>query len=116
MNSIVCRSALLVSVILGAASLAVSQERLSQNLLAAEADETFDLNIDQRRITERKFHAGTAVGVESADGSLLVEVGVALSAGTIDVSLQNVRGRVHFRGSLARLRDVINQRRTAVLP
>ena len=75
------------------------------------ADETFDLNIDLRRITEENFAASTAVGTDETSSGLDLQIGVALSAGRIDVLLRNVRGRVRFRGSLERVLDVLNVRR-----
>ena len=81
------------------------------------ADENFDLNIDQRRITESDFEASTSVevGEESARG-LNLRVGVALSARSIDVLLRNVRGRVRFRASLEHLLQRIGERRPASPP
>lgn len=77
------------------------------------ADETFDLNITERRITERDFEASTSVeaGEESARG-LSLKIGVAVRAGEINVLLRNVRGRVRFRGNLERVLERLNLRRT----
>ena len=79
-----------------------------------DADESFELNIAERRITEQHFFASTAVaaGEEGARG-LDLRVGVAVGAERIDVTLRNVRGRVRFRGSLDALRRVLDARRTA---
>lgn len=68
------------------------------------ADETFDLDIAERRITEESFAASTAVelGGEGRRG-VSVRVGVAVGAERIDVLLRNVRGRVRFRASLEEL-------------
>ncbi|HEY0080958.1 MAG TPA: hypothetical protein VGB73_20305 [Pyrinomonadaceae bacterium] len=81
------------------------------------ADENFDLNIDQRRITESDFEASTSVevGEEGARG-LNLRVGVALSARSIDVLLRNVRGRVRFRASLEHLLQRIGERRPSQSP
>jgi hypothetical protein len=78
------------------------------------ADETFDLNITERRITRRNFEASTSVevGEESARG-LDLKVGVAVGADSIDVLLRNVRGQVRFRATLERILERINSRRTA---
>jgi hypothetical protein len=77
-------------------------------------DETFELNIAERRITERDFFASTAIeaGESSAHG-LSLRIGVAVSAGSIDALLRNVRGSVRFRGSLDALRRVLDARRRA---
>ena len=76
---------------------------------AGDADEDFELNIVERRITEANFFASTAVG--GAAGGLDLRVGVALGAGRIDVLLRNVRGRVRFRGSLGALGRVLDAHR-----
>jgi hypothetical protein len=79
-----------------------------------EADESFELNISERRITEQNFFASTAVaaGEEGARG-LDLRIGVAVGAERIDVTLRNVRGSVRFRGSLDALRRVLDARRPA---
>jgi hypothetical protein len=78
----------------------------------ANADETFDLNITERRITERDFAASTSVelGEETARG-LLLRVGVGVGADEINVLLRNVRGHVRFRASLERVLERLNVRR-----
>jgi hypothetical protein len=73
-------------------------------------DEDFDLNIDQRHITEHDFFASTSVALGDAQ-SPLVRIGVALGAQEIDVLLQGVRGHVRFRASLDQLTRIINARR-----
>ncbi|HLL71543.1 MAG TPA: hypothetical protein VK363_08935 [Pyrinomonadaceae bacterium] len=77
-----------------------------------DVNEDFELNIDERRITERDFYASTAIeaGEESARG-LYLRVGVGVGASEIDVLLRNVRGRVRFHGSLEALRRVLDARR-----
>jgi hypothetical protein len=76
------------------------------------ADETFELNITERRITRRDYENSTSVEVfgEGTRGVNL-RVGVAVGATSIDVLLRNVRGRVRFRGSLEQLLQRINARR-----
>jgi hypothetical protein len=68
------------------------------------ANEDFELNISERRITRNNYEASTTVeaGEESARG-LRLRVGVAIGANTIDVLLRNVRGHVRFRASLERV-------------
>jgi len=61
--------------------------------------EDFELNIDQRHINVGEYHAETAITAEGARG-IRLNVGVALRASDIDVSLRNVRGRVRFHGPL----------------
>jgi len=80
-------------------------------------DENFELNITERRITERDFFASTAIelGEASARG-LSLRVGVAVGASEIDVLLRNVRGSVRFRASLDALQRVLDTRRPLVAP
>jgi ribosomal protein S28E/S33 len=78
------------------------------------ANEDFDLNITERRITETDFHAETAieVGDEGARG-LNLRVGVAVRASEIDVLLRNVQGHVRFRASLEQVLRLLDSRRAA---
>ena len=78
----------------------------------ADADEDFELNIEQRRISEKEFHAETAVETDGARG-LRLGVGVALRANDIEVLLLGVRGHVRFRGSLAPVLRLLEVRRAA---
>jgi hypothetical protein len=95
----------------GAAQTATAPE--SQN--RTSANETFELNITERRITERDFAASTTVevGEETARG-LLLRVGVAVGADEINLLLRNVRGRVNFRATLERVLERLNARRAPV--
>lgn len=79
------------------------------------ADEDFDLNIGERRITEHDFFASTSVAIGDARIPLL-RVGVALGAQEIDVLLRNVRGHVRFHGSLERVQRVLDERRAQPPP
>ncbi|MET0648580.1 MAG: hypothetical protein ABW208_18365 [Pyrinomonadaceae bacterium] len=76
----------------------------------ATADEDFELNIDVRRISEKDFHAETAVETDGARG-LRLDVGVTLRASDIEVLLRNVRGHVRFRASLAPVLRLLDARR-----
>jgi hypothetical protein len=80
----------------------------------SNVDENFELNIAERRITERDFFASTAIeaGESSAHG-LSLRIGVGVGASEIDVLLRNVQGRLRFRGSLEALRRVLDARRPA---
>lgn len=84
----------------------------AQGNLPANVDEKFELNIAERRITERDFFASTAIelGELSARG-LSLRIGVAVGANEIDVLLRNVQGRVRFRASLDALRRVLDAHR-----
>jgi hypothetical protein len=70
------------------------------------ADETFELNIVERRYSQENFAASTAVGT-SGERNLNLNIGVALSAGRIDLLLRNVHGTVRFRGSLDRILEIV---------
>ena len=84
----------------------------SETETRSSANETFELNITERRITERDFAASTTVeiGEETARG-LLLRVGVAVGADEINVLLRNVRGRVSFRATMERVLARLNARR-----
>ena len=96
----------------GAPSDAAAETASPQTVSRTTADETFELNIAERRITEHDFAASTAVeaGEETARG-LRLRVGVSVGADEINVLLRNVRGRVNFRATLARVLDRLNTRR-----
>ena len=83
----------------------------------ASADEDFELNIVERRITEESFSASTAVelGGEAGRG-LSLRVGVAVGAERIDVLLRNVRGTVRFRASLEEVTRRLGADRPAPAP
>ena len=95
-----------------AASAAAPQTASEPSASRTTADETFELNITERRIIEHNFAASTTVeaGEETARG-LLLRVGVAVGAEEISALLRNVRGRVSFRATLARVLDRLNTRR-----
>ncbi len=84
----------------------------SQSTNRTSADETFELNINERRISQSDFEASTSVeaGEETARG-LSLRVGVAVRADEINVLLRNVRGRVRFRASLERVLERLSVRR-----
>lgn len=84
----------------------------TQPTQATDADEEFELNIAQRRISEKNFHAETAVETDGARG-LQLGVGVALRASNIEVMLLGVRGHVRFRGNLAPVLRLLEARRPA---
>lgn len=85
-----------------------------QRATRGDADEDFDLNIAERRITEADFFASTSVETDDAQArGLNLRVGVAVGAERIDVLLKNVQGHVRFRASLDALRRVLDARRNA---
>jgi hypothetical protein len=95
-----------------AARVATTQTSSTPTANRATADETFELNITERRIVEHDFAASTTVevGEETARG-LFLRVGVAVGADEINVLLRNVRGHVSFRATLAPVLDRLNARR-----
>ena len=117
------RLALALSLVAASCALALAQTESAASAVTVQtasgppanrttADETFELNITERRIIEHDFAASTTVevGEETARG-LLLRVGVAVGADEINVLLRNVRGRVSFRATLARVLDRLNARR-----
>ncbi|HEX8147441.1 MAG TPA: hypothetical protein VF591_09700 [Pyrinomonadaceae bacterium] len=103
-------------VVAAASSVSFAQTQAGDERAAAPArstaDEEFDLNIERRRISEKDFHAETAVETDGARG-LRLGVGVALRASNIEVLLLGVRGHVRFRGSLAPVLRLLEARRPA---
>lgn len=76
------------------------------------ADETFQLNIQQKRIAENNFRAGRVVSIASATKPpVALRIGAEIQAESIVVTLKSVFGDVRFRGSLEKIRDQINQHR-----
>lgn len=99
-------NASLIFVALSASAAGQSREArahsaLEQQRSSATADETFDLDIDFRRIVEENFTASTDVEAGGDRSALSLRVGVAVRANEINVALRNVQGRVRFRASLA---------------
>lgn len=95
-----------------AESFSGTAQAASESASRTKADETFDLNIAERRIIERDFAASTSVevGEEAAQG-LLLRVGVSVGAEEINVLLRNVQGHVRFRATLERVLERLNTRR-----
>lgn len=85
----------------------------SDSTARTSADETFDLNIRERRITRSDFAASTSVevGEESAQG-IHLRVGIAVVAKEINVLLRDVYGHVRFRATLEPVLQRINSRRS----
>lgn len=112
--SLAARIVSLLAIIASAAVCGASQQRVPAVVESAQrvtADETFNLNITERRITEKDFFAATSVGFDRREGkNVSMNVGVEVRAGKINVLMRNVTGTVRFRGSLQRILDVINSR------
>jgi len=74
------------------------------------ADENFQLNIIEKRITETNFERSTEVRlVNDNRGGLLLQVGVGVQAQKIDVLLRGIFGNVRFRASLEAIKQRIEQ-------
>jgi hypothetical protein len=85
----------------------------SQTVNQATANEDFELNIVQERITETNFARSTSVELSNNNrGGLRVEVGVGVRAEQVDILLRGIYGRVRFRASLESLRQRIEQLQT----
>jgi hypothetical protein len=66
-----------------------------------KAEETFELNITERRITKSNYAASTSVEIDSRSArGVSLRVGVAVSAAQIDVLMRGVAGHVRFKASL----------------
>ncbi|MFY9620549.1 MAG: hypothetical protein WAQ99_12135 [Pyrinomonadaceae bacterium] len=104
----------MLAIISSAAMYCAGQQKLPpppDPVQRVSADETFDLNIVERRITETDFFASTSVGFHSREGkNVSMNVGVEVRAGKIDVLMRNVTGTVRFRGSIQKILDRINSR------
>ena len=98
----------------GSSATTTPQQTASASEARTSADETFELNITERRITKSDFEASTSVeaGDESARG-LDLRVGVTVGADSIDVFLRNVRGQVRFRATLERVLQRLNSHRAS---
>ncbi len=92
-----------------------TQTTTARSAEQTNANENFELDIASRRITENNYQASTAIET-NADNTrgVNLRVGVFLNANRIDVSLRNVRGQVRFRGSLERVLERLNLRRSVV--
>lgn len=64
-------------------------------------DEEFQLDIAERRITETDFQASLAVELNPGETQgLALQIGTAVGAGQIDLTLRGVHGQVRFFGDL----------------
>ena len=104
----------MLTIVAFAAVCGASQQRIpppAEPVQRALADDTFELKIVERRITENDFFAATSVGFVGHEGTnLSMNVGVEVRAEKIDVLMRNVTGTVRFRGSIQRIVDLLNSR------
>jgi hypothetical protein len=87
----------------------IAEKPIESSLPSTDANETFELNIDERSFTKTNFEASTAVDTGGGARGVNVRIGVSLTAGRIDVLLRNVRGNIRFRGTLDRILEVIGK-------
>lgn len=74
------------------------------------ADEKFQLNIIEKRITETNFERSTEVNLTTDNrGGLRLQVGAGVQADKIDVFLRGIFGNVRFRASLEAIKQRIDQ-------
>lgn len=75
------------------------------------ADENFELNIGESRVTETDYERSTrvSIGDEQDKSGLSVGVGAIVQAQRIDILLRGINGRVRFRASLDEIQKRIEQ-------
>lgn len=74
-----------------------------------KADENFKLNITNKTVTETDYESKVAVAVNSeTNPPVSVNVGAAVKAEQITLTLKNIFGDVRFRGSLEKILNQIN--------
>ena len=78
------------------------------------ADENFKVNITDKKITETNYESKVELNLKPEKrSSVSVNIGAAVRAGQITVSMKNVFGDVRFRGSLEKITNQINLLRPA---
>ncbi len=83
----------------------------SSNVPRTSADENFQLNITESRVTEINYERSTSVALFSdTNGSgINLRVGATATGAKIEITLLNVTGNVRFRASLDAIRKRIEQ-------
>ena len=74
------------------------------------ADEDFNLNITEERVTETNYERSTKVEIADGRKSLSVGVGAAVGAQRITLTLRGITGSVRFRASLEKISRLIEDR------
>ncbi len=73
------------------------------------ADENFKVSITNKKVVETDYESKVELNVNSANlPAVSVNVGAAVRAEQITVTLKNIFGDVRFRGSLEKILDQIN--------
>lgn len=73
------------------------------------ANEDFKVNITNKRVTETNYESKVEVALNSQTRpAVTVNVGAAVRAEQITLTLKNIFGDVRFRGSLEKILDQIN--------
>lgn len=73
------------------------------------ADENFKVNITDKRVVETDYESKVELNVNSENRpAVSVNVGAAVRAGQITLTLKNIFGDVRFRGSLEKITNQLN--------
>lgn len=70
-------------------------------------DKTYNLNIDHKVINKTNYSAGAQLGLPKTS-KMQVDVGVGITAGTIRVELNKVRGKARIKGSLQQVDNLVH--------
>jgi hypothetical protein len=82
----------------------------TENQITAKED--FKLNITDKKVTEIDYESKVEVAVKTeTKPPVSVNVGAAVRAGQITLTLKNIFGDVRFRGSLEKILNQINSPR-----
>lgn len=91
---------------------AFGQQTTTEN--QTTADENFKVNITDKKISEPNYESKVELNLDSETRSnVSVNVGAAVRAGQITVTLKNIFGDVRFRGSLEKITNQIKLPRPA---
>ena len=73
------------------------------------ADETFKVSITEKKVTETDYESKVELNVNSEKhANVSINVGAAVRAEQITLTLRNIFGDVRFRGSLEKILNQIN--------
>ena len=86
---------------------AFGQQQTTEN--QTTADENFKVNITDKKIVETDYESKVELNANSENRpAVSVNVGAAVRAGQITLTLKNIFGDVRFRGSLEKITNQIN--------
>ena len=83
----------------------------NNNVPPTSADENFQLNIPESRVTETNYERSTSVALsgDSNRRGIFLRVGATATGEKIEITLLNVTGNVRFRASLDEIKKRIEQ-------